>query len=67
MGWEKGSGLGAQGQGEVEPIAVRQKDDSKGIGYKVRRGGSQTFICSNYFLPAAKSRQVIGEGRGKQT
>ncbi len=49
MGWEKGSGLGAQGQGEVEPIAVRQKDDSKGIGYKVRGGAHKCSFVQTTF------------------
>ena len=44
MGWEKGSGLGAAGQGQIDPITVKQKDDSKGIGYKV----SYTNIKANY-------------------
>ncbi len=35
MGWEKGRGLGARGQGGVEPISVRMKEDNKGIGFKV--------------------------------
>ena len=34
MGWEKGKGLGAKEQGNVDIIRVNYKDDSKGIGYK---------------------------------
>ena len=36
MGWEKGQGLGAKNQGNTEIISVKQKDDSKGIGFTVR-------------------------------
>jgi len=34
MGWEKGRGLGSQLQGNVDPVAVRQKEDNKGVGFE---------------------------------
>jgi len=34
MGWEKGKGLGANQNGMLEPVKIRQKDDSKGIGFE---------------------------------
>lgn len=42
MGWEKGRGLGASGQGNVDIITLKHKDDSKGIGYK---GHEDTWIA----------------------
>ena len=38
MGWSKGKGLGANQQGSVEPIAVKQKADNKGVGYSGHDG-----------------------------
>ncbi|XP_045137576.1 PIN2/TERF1-interacting telomerase inhibitor 1-like [Portunus trituberculatus] len=34
MGWSKGHGLGREQQGMKDPLSVKLKDDSKGIGYK---------------------------------
>ena len=34
MGWSKGQGLGANKQGQVDPISIKQKDDNKGIGFQ---------------------------------
>eukprot|EP00095_Tigriopus_kingsejongensis_P000452 maker-scaffold217_size252476-snap-gene-0.14 protein:Tk00452 transcript:maker-scaffold217_size252476-snap-gene-0.14-mRNA-1 annotation:"zinc finger rna-binding protein" len=42
MGWEKGTGLGAQAQGNVDIITLKHKDDSKGVGYK---GHEDTWIA----------------------
>ena len=33
MGWEKGKGLGANQDGMVTHVKVRQKDNQKGVGY----------------------------------
>lgn len=42
MGWEKGKGLGADSQGNVDPVAVKQKNDNKGIGFQ---GHDDTWIA----------------------
>jgi len=34
MGWEKGKGLGANQNGMLEPVKIRHKDDSKGVGFE---------------------------------
>merc|ERR1711915_337318 len=34
MGWNKGEGLGKEGQGITEHIKVHHKDNTKGVGYK---------------------------------
>ena len=34
MGWSKGKGLGREEQGDVEPVRLSYKHDSKGMGYK---------------------------------
>lgn len=52
MGWTSGKGLGKEQQGEIDPIALKQKDDNKGIGFEVREGKKgfiywTGFICSS--------------------
>lgn len=41
MGWEEGSGLGAQGQGGVQPVPISLKHNRRGLGHlgEGSRGG----------------------------
>lgn len=36
MGWAKGKGLGREEQGDLEPIRLKYKKDSEGVGYQVK-------------------------------
>lgn len=42
MGWEQGKGLGANQDGMVDPIKLRHKDNSKGIGFE---GHDDTWLA----------------------
>ena len=33
MGWKDGEGLGSDGKGIVDPITLKYKNDSKGVGF----------------------------------
>jgi len=34
MGWSKGRGLGREEQGDIEPVRLNYKCDTKGMGFK---------------------------------
>lgn len=36
MGWAKGKGLGRDEQGDLEPIRLKYKNDSEGVGFEVK-------------------------------
>ncbi|XP_059352418.1 G patch domain-containing protein 4-like isoform X2 [Daphnia carinata] len=36
MGWAKGKGLGREEQGDLEPIRLKYKNDSEGVGFEVK-------------------------------
>ena len=36
MGWSKGKGLGREEQGDLEPIRLKYKNDSEGVGYEAK-------------------------------
>ncbi|KAI9552997.1 hypothetical protein GHT06_020884 [Daphnia sinensis] len=36
MGWSKGKGLGRDEQGDLEPIRLKYKNDSEGVGFEVK-------------------------------
>eukprot|EP00092_Neocalanus_flemingeri_P001378 GFUD01001470.1.p1 GENE.GFUD01001470.1~~GFUD01001470.1.p1 ORF type:complete len:459 (+),score=197.53 GFUD01001470.1:52-1428(+) len=42
MGWEKGRGLGANGDGMVDHITLKHKDNNKGVGFK---GHDDTWLA----------------------
>jgi len=42
MGWEQGRGLGAKQDGMLDPISVRKKEDSKGVGFE---GHDDTWLA----------------------
>ena len=42
MGWEKGTGLGANQDGMVDHITLKHKDNTKGVGFK---GHDDTWLA----------------------
>lgn len=70
MGWEKGQGLGREGQGRKEHIRVKRKDDNEGVGSRTALTGSALVaaVRLSFSFAEAQTQSVpcsqIGSGGG---
>jgi len=62
MGWEKGKGLGANQDGRVEHIKIKQKDNQKGVGFE---GHDDTWIAHQDDFQAVLAALNVEHGDGK--
>ncbi|KAI8985233.1 hypothetical protein BDB01DRAFT_789405 [Pilobolus umbonatus] len=60
LGWKAGKGLGAEGQGRVDPIRIDLKDDSLGVG-------KAEEYMSNHISSTAKRKALDSEKQMEET
>ncbi|KAG8296925.1 PIN2/TERF1-interacting telomerase inhibitor 1 [Homalodisca vitripennis] len=64
MGWSAGQGLGINNQGPTEIVAVRKKDDNKGLGFK--DNGEEWLKTTSDFNDLLDQLGSSMEGEGEQ-
>ena len=55
MGWTSGKGLGKDEQGNTEHVAVKHKDDNKGVGFQVIKASLATVMTA---LPRTGAKKI---------